>query len=199
MCIRDRVYDTHIARRCQPQSPLPSPFSAPEDVRAQLRLAQELHEQVFGHRARGLWPSEGSIAPEIIPLMVEAGFEYFCSDEGNLFKSLKNDPAWQSRHVEHTALFQGWRIYAYEKTIQALFRDRPLSDFIGFDAARNETPKAVAHLIDNLKNIAKVAPADRGVAPLILCLLYTSQKLATCHRSLLEEPCRGTGRRVRTA
>jgi len=162
------VYDTHIARRCQPQSPLPSAFSAPEDVRAQLRLAQELHEQVFGHRARGLWPSEGSIAPEIVPLMVEAGFDYFCSDEGNLFKSLKNDPAWNTRNVEHTELFQGWRIYAYEKTIQALFRDRPLSDFIGFDAARNETPKAVAHLIDNLKNIAKVAPADRGVAPLIL-------------------------------
>jgi len=162
------VYDTHIARRCQPQSPLPSPFSAPEDVRAQLRLAQELHEQVFGKRARGLWPSEGSIAPEIVPLMVEAGFDYFCSDEGNLFKSLKNDPAWNSRQIDHVELFQGWRIHAYEKTIQALFRERPLSDFIGFDAARNEPPKAVAHLIDNLKNIAKVAPADYGVVPLIL-------------------------------
>jgi len=162
------VYDTNIARRCQPHSPLPSSFSAPEDVRAQLRMAQELHEQVFGRRARGLWPSEGAIAPEIVPLMVEAGFEYFCSDEGNLFKSLKNDPAWNSRHVEHTELFQGWRIQSYEKTIQALFRDRPLSDFIGFDAARNETPKAVAHLIDNLKIIAKVAPPDRGVASLVL-------------------------------
>ena len=162
------VYDTNIARRCQPQSPLPSPFSAPEDVRAQLRLAQELHEQVFGRRARGLWPSEGSIAPEIVPLMVEAGFEYFCSDEGNLFKSLKNDPTWNTRNTDHAELFQGWRIHAYEKSIQALFRDRPLSDFIGFDAARNETSKAVAHLIDDLKNIAKVAPAKRGVASLTL-------------------------------
>ena len=161
------VYDTHIARRCQPGSPLPSPFSAPEDVRAQLRLAQELHEKVFGKKARGLWPSEGSIAPEIVPLMVEAGFDYFCSDEGNLFKSLKNDPAWNTRHIDHLALFQGWRIHAYEKTIQALFRERPLSDFVGFDAARNETSKAVSHLIDNLKNIAKVVP-DNGVAPLIL-------------------------------
>ena len=161
------VYDTHIARRCQPTAPLPSPFSAPEDVRAQLRLAQELHEQVFGQRARGLWPSEGSIAPEIVPLMVEAGFEYFCSDEGNLFKSLKNDPAWNSRHVDHIELFQGWRIHADEKSIQALFRERPLSDFIGFDAARNETTKAVSHLVDNLKIIARSVP-ESGVAPLIL-------------------------------
>jgi alpha-amylase/alpha-mannosidase (GH57 family) len=162
------VYDTQIARRCQPQSPLPSPFSAPEDVRAHLRLAQDQHQQVFGSRARGLWPSEGSIAPEIVPLMVEAGFDYFCSDEGNLFKSLKNDPAWSSRHVEHVELFQGWRIHAGGTSIQALFRERPLSDFIGFDAARNETHQAVDHLIGHLKNISTVAPKDRGVTSLIL-------------------------------
>lgn len=162
------VYDTHIARRCQPHSPLPSTFSAPEDVRAQLRLAQEQHEKVFGRRARGLWPSEGAVAPEIVPLMVEAGFDYFCSDEGNLFKSLKNDPAWNHRQVEHSELFQGWRVRAGEASIAALFRERPLSDFIGFDAARNKPQKAVTHLIDNLKNIAKVAPPDRGVTSLIL-------------------------------
>jgi alpha-amylase/alpha-mannosidase (GH57 family) len=162
------VYDTHIARRCQPTSPLPSPFSAPEDVRAQLRLAQDLHQQVFGQRARGLWPSEGSIAPEIVPLMVEAGFDYFCSDEGNLFKSLKQDPAWNTRHFEHLELFQGWRIRSGDASIQALFRERPLSDFIGFDAARNETSRAVDHLITNLKNIAAVAPAHHGVVSLIL-------------------------------
>jgi alpha-amylase/alpha-mannosidase (GH57 family) len=189
------VFDTHIARRCQPTSPLPSPFSAPEDVRAQLRLAQELHEEVFGKRARGLWPSEGSIAPEIVPLMVEAGFDYFCSDEGNIFKSLKNDPAWNTRHVDHLALFQGWRIHAYEKTIQALFRERPLSDFVGFDAARNETSKAVAHLIDNLKNIAQAVP-ERGVVPLILdgenaweAFVDGGEAfLSTFYRTLIETP-----------
>ena len=162
------VYDTNIARRCQPQSPLPSQFSAPEDVRAHLLLAQEQHAQVFGRRARGLWPSEGSICPEIVPLMVEAGIDYFCSDEGNLFRSLKLDPHWNQRHVEHAELFQGWRVTAGGASIQALFRERPLSDFIGFDAARNETAKAVEHLIGHLQNIAKVAPEGRGVAPLIL-------------------------------
>jgi alpha-amylase/alpha-mannosidase (GH57 family) len=162
------VYDTNIARRCQPQSPLPSTFTAPDDVRAQLRLAQEQHEKVFGRRARGLWPSEGSIAPEIVPLMVEAGFDYFCSDEGNLFKSLKHDPAWMGGEVRHLELFQGWRVHGGGASIQALFRERPLSDFIGFDAARNETSRAVDHLISHLKNIALVAPTGRGVCPLIL-------------------------------
>ena len=162
------VYDTNIARRCQPHSPLPSPFSAPEDVRAHLRLAQEQHQQVFGQRARGLWPSEGSIAPEIIPLMVEAGFEYFCTDEGNLFKSLKQDPSWNQRPVDHVVLFQGWKVNAEGATIQALFRERPLSDFIGFDAASNDPARAVEYLIDHLKNIAKVATSEGAVTPLIL-------------------------------
>jgi len=162
------VYNTSIAHRCQPFSSLPSTFSAPDDVRAQLRLAQELHLLTFGKRARGLWPSEGSICPEIVPLMVEAGFDYFCSDEGNLFKSLKNDPAWNTRTIEHLELFQGWRIHAEGASIQALFRERPLSDFIGFDAAHNETSRAVDHLISHLKNIAQAVPEDHRVVPLIL-------------------------------
>jgi alpha-amylase/alpha-mannosidase (GH57 family) len=162
------VYDTNIARRCQPQAPLPSPFSAPEDVRAHLRLGQELHEEVFGRRARGMWPSEGSVAPEIVPLMVEAGLNYFCSDEGNLFRSLKQDPAWNKGEVDHLELFQGWRVHAGGSSMQALFRDRPLSDFIGFDAAANETSRAVEHLISHLKNISRVAPVGRGVTSLIL-------------------------------
>jgi hypothetical protein len=43
-----------------------------------------------------------------------------------------------------------------------------VSDFIGFDAARNETSKAVDFLIEHLKNISQVAPGGRGVTPLIL-------------------------------
>ena len=86
------VYDTHIARRCQPNSPLPSSFSAPDDVRAQLRLAQDLHQQVFGQRAKGLWPSEGSVAPEIVPLMVEAGFRIFLHRRGQSLQESQDGP-----------------------------------------------------------------------------------------------------------
>ena len=79
------------------------------------------------------------------------------------------DPAWNGRgDTDHIELFQGWRINVNGASINALFRERPLSDFIGFDAARNETSKAVGHLIGHLKNIAGVAPSGRGVTSLIL-------------------------------
>ncbi|MCS7063294.1 MAG: glycoside hydrolase family 57 protein [Methylacidiphilales bacterium] len=164
------VYDTNIARRCMPQAKLPRGFSAPEDVRTQLHLAQELHQKVFGHRAKGMWPSEGSICPEIIPLMREAGIEYFCSDEGNLFKSLEMDPEWSQggKPIDHLELFQGWEIAVEGASIRALFRERPLSDFVGFNAARNEPQRAIDYLIHHCVHIGQVRNREDTVVCLAL-------------------------------
>lgn len=162
------VYDTNFALRCMPGRQLPMRFSAPEDVRAQLRLAQEQHERVFGQRARGLWPSEGSVAPELIPLFQEAGIEYFCTDEGNLFKSLEQDPAWNRKPIDHLELFQGWRIRHNDSQVQALFRERPLSDFIGFNAARNEAPRSVDYLTHHLDHLASILNQPRHAVCLAL-------------------------------
>ena len=85
-------------------------FHWPQDAAAQLTLAVEQHAAMFGRAPRGLWPSEGSIAPELIPLMQRSGIEYFCSDEENLFNSLKRDPAFRGATVDHLELFQGWRV-----------------------------------------------------------------------------------------
>jgi alpha-amylase/alpha-mannosidase (GH57 family) len=162
------VYDTDLAKRCMPGRALPMRFSAPEDAAAQLRLAQEQHEKVFGVKARGLWPSEGSVAPELVPLFQEAGLEYFCTDEGNLFRSLAQDPAWRGRSVDHLELFQGFRVRHEGVAVQALFRERPLSDFIGFNAARNEAEKSADYLMHHLDHLSSVVTAANGVVCLAL-------------------------------
>jgi alpha-amylase/alpha-mannosidase (GH57 family) len=158
------VYDTALAERCLPGRVFPSRFSAPEDVAAQLRMAQEQHEEVFGVKARGLWPSEGSISPEILPLLKEAGIEYFCTDEGNLFRSLENE----GRHEDHLELFQGWRVEHGGASVNALFRERPLSDFIGFNAARNSAAMASEHLLFHLSHLAAVRPQENACVLLAL-------------------------------
>lgn len=156
------VYDTNLARRCMPHAQLPPQFTAPDDVRAHLRLAQEQHERVFSKKARGLWPSEGSIAPELIPLFQEAGIEYFCTDEGNLFRSLEQDPLWRGKRVDHLELFQGWRITHDGAQVQALFRERPLSDFVGFSASQNDYTHSANHILHNLDHLAGVVPGAHG-------------------------------------
>ncbi|MDR2463142.1 MAG: alpha-amylase [Verrucomicrobiales bacterium] len=162
------VYDTDFARRCMAGRELPLRFSAPEDVRQHLALAQELHQQVFGRKARGLWPSEGSVAPELAPLFAEAGIEYFCTDEEVLFRSLKLDPVHSARKVDRLELFQGWDFTISGARVRGMFRERPLSDFLGFNAARNSARDASAHLIAHLENIADAVKHANGAVLIAL-------------------------------
>ena len=162
------VYDTAFAERCLPDREFPHRFHWPQDAEAQLKLAIENHERLFGRRPRGLWPSEGSIAPEMIPLMEQAGIEYFCSDEENLFKSIHSDPAYAQTKVDHLELFQGWQIRHDGASVNGVFRDRPLSDFIGFTAAQNPPEQAARHLVGHLLHIAEHIPAGQGLIPIIL-------------------------------
>lgn len=151
------VYDSRFAERCMPGREFPPVLTAAEDVRAHLRMAQELHTKVFGQPARGLWPSEGSVAPELMPLFKEAGIDYFCTDEEVLFRSLKQDPGHSSRQVDHVELFQPWVSDFGGARVGAFFRERPLSDFIGFNAARNTARDAAEFLVHHLEHIAVIA------------------------------------------
>ena len=162
------IYDSSFAERSLPGRQFPKRFAWPEDAAAHLTLAVEQHAALFGKPPRGLWPSEGSIAPELIPLMQQCGIEYFCSDEENLFNSLKNDPACGSASVDHLELFQGWRVSYDGAAVNAVFREKPLSDFIGFMAAKNDPVAAAEHLLSHLRHIAGLVPEDRGLIPLIL-------------------------------
>ena len=158
------VYDSEFAERCMPGRQRPARFNWPEDALAQLQLAVEQHTRMFGRAPRGLWPSEGSIAPELVPLMREAGLEYFCSDEENLFNSLRRD----GDHSNHLELFQGWRVEHEGSAINAIFREKPLSDFVGFMAWRNEPHQAAEHLLTHFRHLADHIPHDTGLIPVIL-------------------------------
>ena len=47
-----------------------------------------LHEQVFGVRPRGMWPSEGSVSNEVLAMAHELGVKWLATDEGVLGRSL---------------------------------------------------------------------------------------------------------------
>jgi alpha-amylase/alpha-mannosidase (GH57 family) len=157
------VCDSDSALRAMPGRSMPRRFAWPGDARAHLELAVRQHEEVFGRKPRGLWPSEGSVSPEVIPLVKDAGIEYLCTDEENLFNSLRA----QGLDVRREDLFRGWRIDSSGATVNALFREKPLSDFIGFSAARNTPEAGAGHLLHHLGEIARVTESD-AVVPLIL-------------------------------
>ena len=161
------VYNTDFTRRCMPGVPLPTTFSYAEDVREHLERAARFHEEVFGKRPTGLWPSEGSVCPELVPLVRAAGFEWMATDEEILFRSLQ---MMRGNHtaVQHEELFRSYRLNHGDANINMCFRDRGLSDFIGFTAARQRSEDAAGYLIDALGTIAAQAREPDAIVLILL-------------------------------
>ncbi len=142
--------DNEFARRSMPGCRLPPPFTHPEDARAQLELARDYHTKLFGTPPRGVWPSEGSVCPELVPMLQELGFEWFASDEEILWRSLPNGET-----PDRNFLYQGFQVEQGSSKAIAAFRDRSLSDFIGFTAARNPPRQAADLLVQQIEQVAR--------------------------------------------
>jgi alpha-amylase/alpha-mannosidase (GH57 family) len=168
------IYNTEFARRCMPGRELPPPFAHPDDARAQLLDAREFHARVFGRPPRGLWPSEGAVCPELIPLLDELGYEWFATDEEVLWRSLA--AAAPGAHQDRSRLYQPCQARFGDAAAAVVFRDRTLSDFIGFNASRNEPHRAAEFVIGHLERIA-----DAHARPDALCAIILDGENAWEH------------------
>src|SRR5882724_1032723 len=160
------VYNTELARRCMPGRELPPPFSHPEDVRAQLTMARDLHTQIFGAAPHGVWPSEGSVCPELIPILEELGYQWFATDEENLWRSLA--VVHPGKVCDRAMLFQGYRAQFGDAGACLAFRERTLSDFIGFTASRNDPQRAADYMMGQIEQAARTAQGNDPLCAVIL-------------------------------
>ncbi|NJK36020.1 MAG: glycoside hydrolase, partial [Oscillatoriales cyanobacterium SM2_2_1] len=75
--------DTHAGRVADPQMLLPGlRFRWEQDIALHLEKSRQVYEHYFGRSPRGLWPSEQSVSPAILPYVSRQGFTWLCSDEG---------------------------------------------------------------------------------------------------------------------
>ncbi len=147
------LIDWNLASRAMPKVALPGSFAHPEDAEAQILKAVSFYENIFGTRPAGMWPSEGSVCPEMIPMVQRAGIRWMASDEGILFKSLSGDPVRSNLYRPYRTRFQG-------SEVSMVFRDRNLSDLIGFTYSKNLAQNSVNDLLTHLGNIDKSLPRD---------------------------------------
>jgi hypothetical protein len=115
------------------------------------------HEKLFGSRATGMWPSEGSVAEEIVPLLADAGIQWIGSDEGVLARSLgihiDRDFAGVMKNPE--VLYKPYRVGKGDKRLSIVFRDHTLSDLVGFVYSKWDTKNAVNDLVDRLHRVRR--------------------------------------------
>jgi alpha-amylase/alpha-mannosidase (GH57 family) len=62
----------------------PERFSAPDDAETHVRLAREAYERLFGCAPRGMWPAEGAVSQDVVPLFADPGVRWIASDGGVL-------------------------------------------------------------------------------------------------------------------
>ncbi|MEN2994673.1 MAG: glycoside hydrolase family 57 protein [Thermodesulfovibrio sp.] len=134
------IYDNYKAKECMPNISLPKyNFKAPEDAKAQIEKAISYFEETFGFKPKGMWPSEGSVSEEIIRLIAQSGISWIATDEEILSKSIDEKFRYGENLTNPSLLYQ-----AYEfEGVKIFFRDRILSDLIGFVYSNWDAQKAV--------------------------------------------------------
>ena len=143
------LYSTKIAREAYPKTTLPKvEFAYPEDAEAQIKLAAEFHQSRFGIAPAGMWPSEESVSEHIIPLIINAGINWIVTDEAILFKSLKK------KKRDTALIYQPHLLKREEGSLNIIFRDRNLSDLLGFVYYNWRAADAVADFLRHLEDIA---------------------------------------------
>ncbi len=136
------IYDTEIAKRSIPDISLPFQFSHPEDAKEQIKKAVDFYREVWGREPRGMWPSEGSVCEEIIPLLTDIKIYWFATDEDILYLSSSSDKS----------IYQP---YVVGENIHSVFRDKNLSNKISFTYYLLTAEEATADFVGKLSDIAR--------------------------------------------
>ncbi len=157
--------DTDVAGVAIPGLPLPEKrFRHPEDAKTQIERAIAYHQKIFGRLPTGMWPSEGSVSEEILPLIYGAGIKWIATDEEILAKSLNinfHRGLAKSGDVPE-ALYKPYYIEKDGHKISLIFRDHQLSDLIGFTYSKWDGKKAAEDFIERLHHIRKTVAGYEG-------------------------------------
>jgi alpha-amylase/alpha-mannosidase (GH57 family) len=155
--------DTDIAKEAVPNIALPSaPFRHPEDAEQQIRMSQEMFQSLFGKPMQGMWPSEGSVSPEVIAIAEKLGIRWLATDEEIL------DHSWR-KSGKNAPQYLQYRVNSFG-SMRLFFRDHALSDRIGFVYSGWEAGRAVDDFMAQLKRIRQECSSEleNTVVPIIL-------------------------------
>jgi alpha-amylase/alpha-mannosidase (GH57 family) len=138
------ICNSDIGAVSSPGLPLPTRFAYPDDAREQLDRARSYIYEKLGVAPVGLWPSEGSVSDNALALAAHAGFTWAASDNGVLARTLHRDAG-----VDVTYKAYLWQ--QEEHQMRMIFRDRYLSDLIGFEYSRMNAHDAAGHFLDRIR------------------------------------------------
>ena len=156
------IFDSSIAKVSLPRNNMSFKFSSPEDAEEQVRRAVEYHEKKFGVKPSGMWPSEGSVSEDIIPLVARHGIKWIATDEEILMQSLGTF----DRKNNH--LYKPYIAKKDGAEVSMIFRNKELADAIGFIYSKWDADSAVNDFIGRIHDIANSSNTENPLISVIL-------------------------------
>lgn len=163
------LLDSDVAQSSDSTCEVPQPaVRRLHDAHEQVRMALESHAVRFGHVPPGVWPAEGAVSTEALTVLSEHGVQWTATDAEVLRRTLRD--SWTE-----TSAYYPWVLPTPQGAISVLFRDRELSDAIGFSYASWNAEAAARDFIARLEERRRLIVAHDGddalrqaVVPVIL-------------------------------
>lgn len=152
------LMDMKNAIHSRPETQMPAVTCVfEEDAYRHLDNGITCFKENFQRYPQGIWPSEGSVNETTLDVYGEYGFGFTASDEEILFATLNNH--------DRSLLYRPYR-YKDENGIAIVFRDKKLSDKIGFEYASLDPNHAADDLMEELHRIYDTC--DKPLVSIIL-------------------------------
>jgi alpha-amylase/alpha-mannosidase (GH57 family) len=117
-----------------------------EDASSQIKSTLELLREKFSLTIKGVWPPEGGVSEDILPILKENSILWIATDQDILEHSLED------RFSKELI----YKPYLHPKSgIYLIFRDKELSNLIGFHYKSWDPEKAATDFIQRLKTIGR--------------------------------------------
>ncbi len=155
------LIDSEAAREAMPEAVLPARYGSEAEARLQVSQALDFMERRFGRRPEGMWPAEGSVSQRAAELFAEAGVRWIATDEENLYRSGLEESG-------EPGITGPWIAGKPGNDLRIVFRNRELSDRIGFRYARRPVAEAIDDLCGTARDIIARSTRAKPVVFVIL-------------------------------
>jgi len=165
------LIDSTAPREASPSATLPDPpFRAPDDAAEQIARARDSHRERFGAAPKGTWPPEGAVNDAALSELARAGFAWAASDETVLASALKARDG--SVGDWPVALYAPYQVETAAGSMAMVFRDRALSDRIGFTYASWNPDEAARDFVERVRAAGNSAGGD---TPALVCVILDGE------------------------
>jgi alpha-amylase/alpha-mannosidase (GH57 family) len=151
------IYDSDLAKLCQPHHTMPVRYNFPKDAEAQVAKAVSSYKETFGVNPTGMWPGEGSVAHDVLPVFAHQGIKWIATDQ----KILERSKSAQRSCFYPYAVYNKYSPDEKDPVV-VVFRETELSDKIGFVYKNYQGEDAAEDFVTSiLKYVPKEDEPDR--------------------------------------